>query len=85
MCSSARGHRRPDDDVSDVSRQTAAVAVRILGGELPGSIKTPPIQAASPRYDWRELKRWNISESQLPPGSEVFFRVPGLWEQYRRN
>jgi signal transduction histidine kinase len=50
---------------------------------LPGSIKTPPIRAASPRYDWRELKRWNISESQLPPGSEVFFRVPSIWEQYR--
>lgn len=70
-------------NITDVSRQTAAVAVRILGGESPGSIKTPPIPAASPRYDWRELKRWNISESQLPPGSEVVFRVPSLWEQYR--
>ncbi|SDK22853.1 His Kinase A (phospho-acceptor) domain-containing protein [Bradyrhizobium lablabi] len=70
-------------NISDVSRQTAAVAVRILGGESPGSIKTPPIRAASPRYDWRELKRWNISESQLPPGSEVMFRVPTVWEQYR--
>jgi signal transduction histidine kinase/ABC-type uncharacterized transport system substrate-binding protein len=70
-------------NISDVSRQTAAVAVRILGGESPGSIKTPPIRAASPRYDWRELKRWNISESQLPPGSDVVFRVPSPWEQYR--
>ncbi|MDE5458314.1 hypothetical protein GWE18_37065 [Bradyrhizobium sp. CSA112] len=63
-------------NISDVSQRTAAVAVRILSGELPGSIKTPPIPAASPRYDWRELKRWNISESQLPPGSEVFFACP---------
>ncbi len=70
-------------NITDVSRQTAAVAVRILGGESPGSIKTPPIPAASPKYDWRELKRWSISESQLPPGSEVVFRVPSLWEQYR--
>ncbi|WP_426408476.1 sensor histidine kinase [Bradyrhizobium ganzhouense] len=70
-------------DIADVSRQTAAVAVRILGGESPGSIKTPPIPAASPRYDWRELKRWNISESQLPPGSQIMFRVPSVWEQYR--
>jgi signal transduction histidine kinase/ABC-type uncharacterized transport system substrate-binding protein len=70
-------------NISDVSRQTAAVAVRILGGESPGGIKTPPIRAASPRYDWRELKRWNISESQLPPGSQVMFRVPSVWEQYR--
>lgn len=70
-------------DITDVSRQTAAVAVRILGGETPGSIKTPPIPAASPRYDWRELKRWNIGESQLPPGSQILFRVPSVWEQYR--
>ncbi|MDH2405796.1 sensor histidine kinase [Bradyrhizobium sp. SSUT18] len=70
-------------NISDVARQSAAVAVRILKGESPGSIKTPPIPAAWPRYDWRELQRWNISESQLPPGSEVFFRVPSLWEQYR--
>jgi signal transduction histidine kinase len=29
------------------------------------------------------LQRWNISENQLPVGSEVVFRVPGMWEQYR--
>jgi signal transduction histidine kinase len=33
--------------------------------------------------DWRQLKRWNISESRLPPGSEVRFREFSLWEQYR--
>ncbi|WOH74042.1 sensor histidine kinase [Bradyrhizobium sp. NDS-1] len=70
-------------NTSDVSRQTAAVAVRILNGESPGSIKMPPIPAAHPRFDSRELKRWNISEGQLPPGSELFFHVPSLWEQYR--
>jgi signal transduction histidine kinase len=70
-------------NIADVSRQTASVTVRILSGESPGSIKTPPIPAASPKYDWRELKRWNISESHLPPGSEVLFRVPSVWEQYR--
>lgn len=69
--------------IADVSRQTAAVAVRILGGETPGNIKTPPIGSGAPKYDWRELQRWNIRESQLPPGSEVLFRVPGVWEQYR--
>jgi signal transduction histidine kinase len=29
------------------------------------------------------LQRWNISESSLPAGSEIYFRQPGLWEQYR--
>ena len=61
---------------------TAAVAVRILGGEKAGDIKVPPIGLAAPKYDWRLLQRWNISESRLPPGSEVLFREPTAWQQY---
>ena len=69
--------------VADSSRQTAAVAIRILGGEKPGEIKVPPVQFASPMFDWREMQRWGISESRLPPGSEILFRNPTVWEQYR--
>jgi signal transduction histidine kinase len=69
--------------VADSSRQTAAVAVRILGGEKPGEIKTPPVQFASPEFDWREMQRWGISESHLPAGSKILFRPPTAWEQYR--
>ncbi len=69
--------------VADVGRQAASVAVSILGGEPPGNIKTPPLEFGTPKYDWRELKRWNISESRLPVGSEIDFRAPGPWEQYR--
>jgi signal transduction histidine kinase len=36
-----------------------------------------------PIFDWRQLQRWNISEDQLPPGSEIRFREPPAWEQYR--
>ncbi len=45
----------------------------------------PPqvIPALSPRYDWRELRRWNISEDRLPPGSVILFRQPTLWQEYR--
>jgi signal transduction histidine kinase len=68
--------------VADVGRQAAGAAVRILNGEDPSSVRTPPIGFAAPKFDWRELQRWNISESHLPPGSEVHFRVPSLWEQY---
>jgi signal transduction histidine kinase len=38
---------------------------------------------ASVKVDWRQLKRWNIAERDLPPGSQVHFREPNLWEQYR--
>ena len=69
--------------VADTGRQTAAVAVRILGGEKPGDIKIPPVQFGTPMFDWREMQRWGISESRLPPGSEIFFRDPTAWERYR--
>jgi signal transduction histidine kinase len=69
--------------VIDTSRQTAEVAVRILGGERADHIKVAPIQFANPVFDWRQLRRWNISESQLPPGSDIRFRQLSAWDQYR--
>jgi signal transduction histidine kinase len=33
--------------------------------------------------DWRQLQRWGIAESRVPPGSEVRYRMPSLWDQYR--
>jgi signal transduction histidine kinase len=64
------------------ARPAAAVAVRILGGEKADGIKVPPIEFATPKYDWRLLQRWNISESRLPPGSEILFREPTAWQRY---
>jgi signal transduction histidine kinase len=56
--------------------------LRILGGEKPTNIKYEPIGFAPPKYDWRELRRWGISESRLPSDSEIFRERP-VWEIYR--
>ena len=69
--------------VEEGSEVAAAVAVRILNGEKAGDIKTPPTRYASPKYDWRQMQRWGISESDLPPGSTVLFKPPSPWETYR--
>jgi signal transduction histidine kinase len=69
--------------VADTSRQTAAIAIRILGGEKPGEVRSPPVPFASPVFDWREVQRWGISERRLPPDSKIYFRDPSLWDQYR--
>ena len=59
------------------------VALRVLAGENPENIavqsSAPPVAS----IDWRQLRRWNINESRLPPGSVVRFRSPSVWEQYR--
>jgi PAS domain S-box-containing protein len=69
--------------IEQLSRNTVKVAVRILHGEQAGSIKTPVQVPGTPMYDWRELKRWHISEARLPRGSVVLFRQPTAWEQYK--
>jgi signal transduction histidine kinase len=68
--------------VIEGGRQTAAMALRILGGEKAGEIRIPPIGFATPKFDWREMQRWGISENRLPPGSQVLFREPTVWERY---
>jgi C4-dicarboxylate-specific signal transduction histidine kinase len=36
-----------------------------------------------PIFDWRQMQRWNVAASSLPQGSEIRFRSPTIWEQYR--
>ena len=73
----------PMTSVRGVSSQTAAVAVRILDGEKAGDIKVEPIGWDAPKFDWTEMQRWGISESRLPPRSQILFREPTAWEKYR--
>ena len=75
----------PMTSVSAATSITTDVALRILGGEKPATITTPVLQYGPAKYDWRQLQRWGISESRLPPGSEVQFREATVWEKYRRE
>ena len=69
--------------IADTSSRTVTAALGVLGGAKPASIHYEPIGFAAPRYDWRELQRWGISESRLPPGSQILFREPNIWVRYR--
>ena len=73
----------PMHSLVEGSRGTAAVAIRILSGEKASDIKIPATGFATPKFDWREMQRWGISERRLPPGSEIHFRNPTAWDQYR--
>ena len=66
-----------------IGYETAKLALRVLAGE---SVSDIPVMTGSfmrPVFDWRELQRWNIGEAKLPPGSEIWFRRPAMWDQYR--
>ncbi|MCX6927257.1 MAG: hypothetical protein NT154_29245, partial [Verrucomicrobia bacterium] len=67
----------------EVGTQAARAAVRLLRGESPGSIPPRVFEEATPVFDWRELRRWGISEARLPADSVIRFRQPSFWERYR--
>jgi len=69
--------------IGGLARNTADVASQILNGAPPRSLRVPPQSPGEPTFDWRELQRWGIPESRLPPGSVVRFRSPSLWDEYR--
>jgi PAS domain S-box-containing protein len=60
------------------------LAARVLSGERPDDIPVVQNSKAVITVDWRQLRRWNIPESALPPGTLVLFREPTLWEQGRK-
>jgi len=65
----------------EVARKTGELAAQILNGARPESL--PPLRVSgTPMFDWRQLKRWGISEDRLPPGSIVRFRENTLWEEH---
>jgi signal transduction histidine kinase len=72
----------PMHSVPELSKKTAEVAIRILNGEKAGDIKPSFVPLAAPVFDWRQLQRWGISESSLPPGSIIAFREQTAWERY---
>jgi signal transduction histidine kinase len=66
-----------------LATRASAVAMRILGGEKAGNIRDESSTFAKPKYDWRELQRWGISEKLLPPDAEVDFKALSAWDTYR--
>ncbi|HEX7862253.1 MAG TPA: PAS domain-containing protein [Verrucomicrobiae bacterium] len=69
-------------DEEAVARHSAHTAIRILGGESTADFPPKVLAPAAPTYDARELKRWKIAESRLPPGSTVHFREATIWQKY---
>jgi signal transduction histidine kinase len=80
------GHGSVGGSVLNVERAATAVAnlaLRVLNGESPDLIPVREFDATVIQLDWRQLQRWRISETRLPPGSVVSFRQPSLWAQYK--
>jgi signal transduction histidine kinase len=66
-----------------IGKGAADLALRILNGESAAEIPIADGNVVRPIFDWRQMQRWGVSASSLPPGSEIRFRDPTAWEQYR--
>jgi signal transduction histidine kinase len=62
--------------------KTADLVDRILSGT---SVREIPVEQSqkAPMFDWRELRRWGVLESSLPPASVVSFKEFTFWELYK--
>jgi signal transduction histidine kinase len=56
------------------ARQVADVALRVLHGTPAETIPIAPPPAPVPMLDWRQLRRFGLSEAALPAGSVVRYR-----------
>ena len=67
----------------DEAVRTGRLVVRVLR-RRPGE-RMPPVELVANMFvaDWRQLRRWGLSEARLPQGTEVVFREPTLWQRYR--
>jgi formate hydrogenlyase transcriptional activator len=67
----------------ELGAEVARKALGVLHGESLSGVQTGRSPFRNFVFDWRELNRWGVSESQLPPGSDVRFRTPSFWNEYR--
>jgi signal transduction histidine kinase len=65
-----------------IGRETAQLVVQVLARRGAGELPAVRTLAATPVFDWRELRRWGIRARQLPAGSIVQFQPPSLWQQH---
>lgn len=68
-----------------VGEGAADLAHRILEGESPSAIPIADGNVVRPIFDWRQLQRWGVKQSQLPAGSEIRFLPPTAWEQHKAS
>jgi signal transduction histidine kinase len=83
---SAMDHGIVGGSLKDQVAQTRAVgelALRVLQGEKADSITRPTRDLNVRQVDWRELRRWGISDSRVPTGTVVRFREPSAWQRYK--
>jgi two-component system, cell cycle sensor histidine kinase and response regulator CckA len=59
------------------------MAAEILAGRDPADIPVDMGNHSRPMFDYQQLRRWDVGEDRLPPGSLVINRPHTIWTDYR--
>ena len=70
------------DTFAAIGRETGRLGLQVLAGGKPETLPPQEAETRTYRVDWRQLHRWGLSESRLPPGSVLLFKEKSLWDQY---
>ena len=62
----------------EIGRKAAQLGSHILAGEDAQATARSESHQVVPMFDWRQLRRWNISEQRLPPAASSGSRRPRI-------
>jgi signal transduction histidine kinase len=66
-----------------VAEHSARLTLRILRGEADAGMQADAVNPNVTQLDWRQLRRWGISEALAPAGTAILFRERSLWDRYQ--
>lgn len=69
--------------LSEHGKEAARLVLQALASPESSGPALSEVHSNRMLFDWRQMQRWAIGASMLPPGSEIRFREPTAWEQYK--
>lgn len=67
-----------------MGQQSAKIGLDLLGmAPVESSPTDAGVKLSENIFDWRQFRRWDISEELLPAGSRLEFRQPSAWDAYK--
>ena len=68
-------------DFASLGRAVGQTGLRVMSGEQPKDIAVLTVPTV-PKFDWRQLMRWNVDRSKLPANAEFLYELPSFWAVY---
>ena len=69
--------------IEEIARPAGKLLARLLRGEKPEALAVPSAIPNAYILNMHQLRRFGFDESAIPPGADVRFRPPSLWEQHK--